>query len=117
MLSVLEKKFKLREALKTELDFYSNMLEENPKIELIGETKKFMSHELKLYEELSAWFLKLTMEIQDPKMLKVFHLRYNRGIDLYNIADELMISKIDVEIILMNIESQLMDSILGKEEQ
>ncbi|MFW8621063.1 MULTISPECIES: hypothetical protein [Enterococcus] len=108
MISVLEKRYALRKELKADLDFYLELVKKNPEYRIYEDIQESISKKIQFYADLTTWFQKLILEIQEPLKLRVFHLRYNMGFELGEIADGLGISVEEVESIITSTEKGLM---------
>lgn len=108
MISVLEKRYALRKELRADLDFYLKQSKEHPEYQISEDIQESISKKIKFYVDLTTWFQKLTLEVQEPLKLRVFHLRYNMGFELEEIADGFGISVEEVESIITSTEKDLM---------
>ncbi|EOL13283.1 sigma factor-like helix-turn-helix DNA-binding protein [Enterococcus faecalis] len=108
MISVLEKRYALRKELRADLDFYLKQSKEHPEYQISEDIQESISKKIKFYADLTIWFQKLTLEVQEPLKIRVFHLRYNMGFELEEIADGLGISVEEVESIITSTEKHLM---------
>ncbi|QGH02297.1 hypothetical protein EA457_06970 [Streptococcus dysgalactiae subsp. dysgalactiae] len=108
MISVLEKRYALRKELKADLDFYLELVKKNPEYRIYEDIQESISKKIQFYADLTTWFQKLILEIQEPLKLRVFHLRYNMGFELGEIADGPGISVEEVESIITSTEKGLM---------
>lgn len=108
MISILEKRYALRKELRADLDSYLKLAKQNPDYRIDDELQEIVSRKIRFYADLTTWFQKLTLEVQEPLKLRVFHLRYNMGFELEEIADGLGISVEEVESIITSTEQALM---------
>ncbi|HEL1086341.1 TPA: hypothetical protein TVE90_000576 [Streptococcus equi subsp. zooepidemicus] len=108
MISVLEKRYALRKELRADLDFYLKQSKEHPEYQISEDIQESISKKIKFYADLTTWFQKLTLEVQEQLKIRVFHLRYNMGFELEEIADGLGISVEEVESIITSTEKHLM---------
>ncbi|EAE3011803.1 hypothetical protein ACVELQ_001932 [Listeria monocytogenes] len=108
MISVLEKRYALRKGLKEDLDLYLKKSKENPEYQLNEDLERITSGKIQFYADLTKWFYKVTMEIQDPLKLRVFHLRYNMGFEMSEIADGLCMTTDEIEMLIGKTEQDLL---------